>query len=872
MPVIVKRKVREELQNALPPGCNKRRFLSSLKANMERVDDGYIVCWISVKNPLYMNPYPACKVQIKDQSGEFGLLTLYQPAIDLFRVASVGDTIAITKFHVELYDDKSLDLVVCQECDVNQWETEKKETLILVLPRKPIDPTAGNPPLPGSAGPPPQLSCASTSKTSDESASCKSKNCGKETPSKRVTYEQSSASPRKSSASTSKSEDNSINDGKPGHDSTRRPPVTRASSKSVVKSVSTNSHSTSPHAKSSASKSGKNVGNGSTNTSNFVITQRDSTGIPPVADCVGNPFAAVSSESTFSAVDKNVSNIPDKGVGKNSDSGHSMDVSNKRAANVIDKTQSTSTHQASSASTSQVLDKTASKGKSSKKGIDQSESASAQIKPSKTPQSQKGKNPPEYVYTSLADVKMGMERVNVFGVVTFCKEPRRTRGTDWIWQLSLQDTSCGDDDKLQAVIFLKDVQVLPTARYGDIVRLHRIKICSFKNERQAKAEAGFSWVIFPQDGIRDVQTSSENSSMSEKDKEMQAELAEWWKQKHTESDVSCLIYNKINEVPLKEYFNWRCQVIEAVQLLTFQPYKCVLLRCWDGTRLHGTLNGVKHDLRVFSSSDYIPDTLLSHTEFLQTLDEDLIYGVLVFDEHASDALKIKPGDFVELRNLHTAVVNDKVEITLHGGMQFHRGLRVLAPDSEEVKELQEDLSTAAKCSTTSGNKMTSGNNDTSSGSSHTQCGKTNSPGNTSKSPTNIPPDNADMPSGSKKKNVSVEEGKSQADDTEANMEDELNTSSSSSTYMSVFSSADHFNESPNDISNDSQVRKVYNSPVKRVDNPKAKKVDDSPSRRVIQSPNRKDNNSTPKKSDDSPAKRVKLNPRSCKSPGPSKGK
>lgn len=47
----------------------------------------------------------------------------------------------------------------------------------------------------------------------------------------------------------------------------------------------------------------------------------------------------------------------------------------------------------------------------------------------------------------------------------------------------------------------------------------------------------------------------------------------------------------------------------------------------------------------------------------------------------------QPGNFIQLTNLHAAVVTGRVELTLHGGTAFERGVEVLSADSPQVRHL-----------------------------------------------------------------------------------------------------------------------------------------------------------------------------------------
>ncbi|CDQ76595.1 unnamed protein product [Oncorhynchus mykiss] len=79
----------------------------------------------------------------------------------------------------------------------------------------------------------------------------------------------------------------------------------------------------------------------------------------------------------------------------------------------------------------------------------------------------------KYTYVPLSDLKPGVV-VNVYAVVTFFKQPFRTKGTDYCSTLKITDQS---NQKVGCTIFCDKLEEHPKIfKMGDIIRLHRVKV------------------------------------------------------------------------------------------------------------------------------------------------------------------------------------------------------------------------------------------------------------------------------------------------------------------------------------------------------------------------------------------------------------
>ncbi|XP_041650565.1 protection of telomeres protein 1 isoform X2 [Cheilinus undulatus] len=290
---------------------------------------------------------------------------------------------------------------------------------------------------------------------------------------------------------------------------------------------------------------------------------------------------------------------------------------------------------------------------------------------------------PKYTYVQLGDLKAG-PAVSVYGVVTFFKQPYKSRGTDFCSILKIADQS---KKEILCKIFCKKLEDHPKIfRVGDIVRLHGVKPHSYKNSIELLKTFGFSALTF--DGVvgRPIEprTSSSSFHFDQEDQQRVEELRSWAAGQGFLPPVSPIT---LSAVEPKHYFDLTCQLLAKAPIDT----TCVLLRVWDGTRCPYTL------LKVIVE----PNVTEGPSSF-SAEKEELIANVLIYDNHVESAKQVKPGDFLRIYNLRAipgsskvpgltssqAVEVDHMAFHLHGGTAFGRGIRVLPEDSPDVQDLK----------------------------------------------------------------------------------------------------------------------------------------------------------------------------------------
>ena len=135
---------------------------------------------------------------------------------------------------------------------------------------------------------------------------------------------------------------------------------------------------------------------------------------------------------------------------------------------------------------------------------------------------------------------------------------------------------------------------------------------------------------------------------------------------------------------------FRSLVCQVLGIALHRTLDCVVLYVTDGTQ-------PKHDLRNCDGDDY---SLIEPLSRGSTQDDDVI-SVFLYGSHAEVArLLAKQDEYVILHNVHSQVlkgsgsvcsvldvVKPYLELCLHRGTAFGRGLSVLSPDSQEVMQI-----------------------------------------------------------------------------------------------------------------------------------------------------------------------------------------
>ncbi|KAG5845926.1 hypothetical protein ANANG_G00144360 [Anguilla anguilla] len=309
---------------------------------------------------------------------------------------------------------------------------------------------------------------------------------------------------------------------------------------------------------------------------------------------------------------------------------------------------------------------------------------------------------PKYTYAALKDLKAGMV-VNLYGVVTFFKQPFRTKGTDYCFTLKITDQS---DAKLGCSIFCEKLEDLPQIyKIGDIIRLHRVKMQPFNGAVNAINTLGFSVLAFDGSVGSPVapRTSSRSFHFGDEDRRTVERLRAWAAHRSALPPKSAA---PLSSVRPKMFFDFTCQLLAKAQIDSC----CTLLKVWDGTVCADPLLSVPVDPGALEGS-------LAVTRGRR----NLVADVLVFDDHVEVARGLKPGSYLRIYNLHAvpqsaemppgdgvppgargggaseeggaggAGAGAPLAFHLHCGTAYGRGIRVLPEDSPDLQDLKRRL-------------------------------------------------------------------------------------------------------------------------------------------------------------------------------------
>ncbi|XP_027052879.1 uncharacterized protein LOC113680077 [Pocillopora damicornis] len=299
-------------------------------------------------------------------------------------------------------------------------------------------------------------------------------------------------------------------------------------------------------------------------------------------------------------------------------------------------------------------------------------------------------------YTTLANLKPETV-VNIYGVVKSFKPAWKCRGTDMCSVLMITDPTVVDSTfGLECVFFQQTISRLPAVhKVGDIVRLHRIKISQYQEKLQAMSSRGFAAIVFDRDSEVPVtaemaRVSSSTFSLSKEDKDTIQCLIEW-------CDCNPAIFPLTNFIPVTEinpdcYFDLVGQVLGVALHRTLD---CVVLFVTDGTH-------PKCDIREGIGDEY--NVVEPPDNHRSAKDGDII-SVFLYGAYAEVArLLARKGNYVILHNLHSQilkqggsvcsvvdVVRPYVELCIHRGTCYGRGLTLLSADSPEVIGIKKRL-------------------------------------------------------------------------------------------------------------------------------------------------------------------------------------
>ncbi|XP_066525120.1 protection of telomeres protein 1 [Hoplias malabaricus] len=291
----------------------------------------------------------------------------------------------------------------------------------------------------------------------------------------------------------------------------------------------------------------------------------------------------------------------------------------------------------------------------------------------------------QYTYVPLNELKP-RRVVNVYGVVTFFKQPFPTKGTDYCSTLKITDQS---DAKVCCTIFSERLEDHPKIfKIGDIIRLHRVKSQMFNGSMTLVTSLGWSSVTF--DGLInspiEPRTSSQTFHFGETDRRTVETLRQWAASQSLQDSEPTV---PLSSVQPKMYFDLTCQLLAKAYI----DSRCILLKVWDGTKCGHPLLNVA----------VAPDALEGESTKIQDR-ENMTANILVFDNHVEVARTVKPGMFLRLYNLHAvpqippdqpSSVPFHLSFHLHGGTSYGRGLQSIPSHSPDLFNLKRVLESHA---------------------------------------------------------------------------------------------------------------------------------------------------------------------------------
>ncbi|XP_076814205.1 uncharacterized protein LOC143460535 [Clavelina lepadiformis] len=283
---------------------------------------------------------------------------------------------------------------------------------------------------------------------------------------------------------------------------------------------------------------------------------------------------------------------------------------------------------------------------------------------------------------------------NVFGVVIDHRPVEKSKGSDFYSILRIVDPTLCTGEGVKVTLFHRDDNFFPKINQWDIVRLHRVKSSLFNGQLSLISTHGWSWIIWSgkpdQNNQDDFQTPSLTCTIVESDKTKIRELRRWiTKEGFMELDQAQNEYGNDNDQKLENvvpgsFFNIICQVTGMVKVRD----NFVCLKVWDATLPH-------HRIESPDFEGCVMETL----SCMQAID-DYMVDVGIFDNHVNtvEEEEIFLGSFVRIRNLHAYVKSRNVdsaavnmELNLHGGITFNRGIVSLDEGSDCVENLKEEM-------------------------------------------------------------------------------------------------------------------------------------------------------------------------------------
>ncbi|KAI5055239.1 hypothetical protein GOP47_0030384 [Adiantum capillus-veneris] len=270
--------------------------------------------------------------------------------------------------------------------------------------------------------------------------------------------------------------------------------------------------------------------------------------------------------------------------------------------------------------------------------------------------------PEQYVYMMLQDATVSVgQRVNFYGVVREYEQPKRTRGSDLICTMTVDDMSLNSPG-LRVLVFSSTVDSLPQVKsLGDVIRFHRVTINVHNGVPQAvaKVKHGASFLVFDgKDGLGHTpyQVSSQKYTLQDHDHQIIDLLRSWSRSQPQISGFSDYLV-PISGIKEGSYFDLCCKIMVVDHQ---ESNHVIILYVWDGTDAPPSSLAVPSATQLRDENNQNPEAEL-RPEGLPPISRDVVSSfppvgtvLPVVPDIPTEELPLQlptPGTWIKFRNL-----------------------------------------------------------------------------------------------------------------------------------------------------------------------------------------------------------------------------
>ncbi len=288
----------------------------------------------------------------------------------------------------------------------------------------------------------------------------------------------------------------------------------------------------------------------------------------------------------------------------------------------------------------------------------------------------------KYDYKKLADLNIGDNKMNTFGVVKEFKPPTLTRGSDYYSTMTLVDES---DPKVgvRCITFNSVPNKLPQIkREGDVVCLHRVNVTSYQCQPQLQGLRYSSSIRFSGELHKKMtpHTGSVSFTCTLLERERVKELRQWARNLRKEK------LSVLESITLDSYLDLVCQIVSVT--ISKVP-RCVVLTIWDATPRNFRCKNISLEKCYEEGYPIVkedPDLL----DFSSGCEADVvIYNKSIIKK----ASMLRPRQFVYLSNVYSTVADsesDLIELSIpvqREGIPYPK-LEVLSSEDELCRDVE----------------------------------------------------------------------------------------------------------------------------------------------------------------------------------------